>query len=65
MIVGIVKRSEALIRLMILGFRGCQQEIEAVVDSSFTGWLTLPPTIIAALNLPGKPSGAVFWRMEA
>ena len=51
MIVGIVRRREALIRLTIRGFRGRQQEIEAVVDSGYTGWLTLPPAVIGALNL--------------
>ena len=51
MIVGIVRAREPLIRLTIRGFRGLQQEIEAVVDSGYTGWLTLPPTVIAAPNL--------------
>ena len=65
MIVGIVRGREPLIRLTIRGFRGRQQEIEAVVDSGYTGWLTLPPTAIAALSLAGEPSGEVSWRMEA
>ena len=64
MIVGIVRRREGLIRLTIRGFRGLQHEIEAVVDSGYTGWLTLPPTVIAALNCAGKRSGAVSGRME-
>ena len=38
-------------------FRGCQQEIEAVIDSGYTGWLTLPPTAIAALNLRWRTVG--------
>ena len=33
MIVGIVLGREPLIRLTVRGFRGLQQEIEAVVDS--------------------------------
>ena len=65
MIVGIVQGREALIRLTIRGFRGREQEIDAVVDSGYTGWLTLPTTVIAALNLRWQPSAAVFWRMEA
>ena len=40
MIVGVVQNREALIRLTIRGFRGREQEIEAVVDSGYTGWLT-------------------------
>ena len=57
MIVGIVQGREPLIRLTIRGFRGRQQEIEAVVDSGYTGWLTLPPTAIAALNLRWRTFG--------
>lgn len=57
MIVGIVRGREPLIRLTIRGFRGRQQEIEAVVDSGYTGWLTLPPTIIATLNLRWRTFG--------
>ena len=57
MIVGIVRAREPLIRLTIRGFRGLQQEIEAVVDSGYTGWLTLPPAAIAALNLRWQTFG--------
>jgi clan AA aspartic protease len=57
MIVGIVRGREPLIRLTIRGVRGRQQEIEAVVDSGYTGWLTLPPTVIAALALPWQTLG--------
>src|SRR5213596_3264457 len=57
MIVGIVRAREALIRLTIRGYRGRKQEIEAVVDSGYTGWLTLPPAVIAALNLRWRSFG--------
>src|SRR4051812_645370 len=57
MIVGLVQRREPLIRLTIRGSRGRQQEIEAVVDSGYTGWLTLPPAAIAALNLAWRTLG--------
>ena len=57
MIVGIVQGREPLIRLTIRGYRGRRQEIEAVVDSGYTGWLTLPPTAIAALNLRWQTFG--------
>ena len=57
MIVGIVQGREALIRLTVRGFRGRQQDIKAVVDSGYTGWLTLPPTVIAALNLRWRTFG--------
>ena len=57
MIVGIVRGREPLIRLPIRGSGGRQQEIEAVVDSGYTGWLTLPPAVIAALNLRWQTFG--------
>lgn len=57
MIVGIVRGREPLIQLTIRGFRGRQQEIEAVVDSGYTGWLTLPPTVIAALHMRWRTFG--------
>jgi clan AA aspartic protease len=57
MMVGAVRGREALIRLTVRGFRGLQQEVEAVVDSGYTGWLTLPPSAIAALNLRWQTFG--------
>jgi clan AA aspartic protease len=57
MILGIVQGREPLIRLMIRGFRGRQREIEAIVDTGYTGWLTLPPTVIDALNLRWRTFG--------
>ena len=57
MIVGIVRKREPLIRLTIRGDRGRKQEIEAVVDSGYTGWLTLPPAVIASLNLQWRSFG--------
>lgn len=57
MIVGIVQGREALIRLTVRGARGRLQQVEAVVDSGYTGWLTLSPTIIAALDLRWQTFG--------
>jgi clan AA aspartic protease len=57
MIVGIVQARKPLIRLTICGSRGYQQEIEAVVDTGYTGWLTLLPDMIAALNLRWQSFG--------
>jgi clan AA aspartic protease len=57
MIVGVVQGREALLRLTIRGFRGRQQEIKAVVDTGYTGWLTLPPAVIGALNLRWQTFG--------
>ena len=57
MIVGIVQGREPLIRLTVRGFRGRQQDVRAVVDTGYTGWLTLPPLTIAALNLRWQTVG--------
>jgi clan AA aspartic protease len=52
MITGIVNANrEAIIRLVIAGPSGQQQDTEAIIDTGFTGFLTLPPARIAALNL--------------
>jgi clan AA aspartic protease len=51
MITGVVRAREALIRLKVRGPRGRERTIEAVVDTGYTGSLTLPPTLIAALGL--------------
>ena len=57
MIVGIVRGREPLIPLTVRGLRGHRHEIEAVVDSGYTGWLTLPPAVIAALDLRWQTFG--------
>ena len=53
MITGVVNSNrEAIIRLVVAGPRGQQQDIEAIIDTGFTGFLTLPPALVAALGLP-------------
>ena len=37
--------------LVVVGTRLRQRQVEAVIDTGFTGYLTLPPSIIAALQL--------------
>src|SRR5438552_11725732 len=51
MITGAVKSDEARIRLKVRGRRGREQEVEAVIDSGYTGALTLPPVLISTLGL--------------
>lgn len=52
MITGVVNTNrEAIIRLVVSGPHGQQQEIEAIIDTGFTGFLTLPPALVAALGL--------------
>ena len=52
MITGVVtERREAVIRVKVLGSAGQDREIEAVIDTGFDGWLSLPPSIVAQLGL--------------
>jgi len=52
MITGTVNANlEATVPLVVVGTRPHQRQVEAVVDTGFTGYLTLPPSIIAALQL--------------
>jgi clan AA aspartic protease len=51
MITGVVKSDEGRIRIKGKGFRGREREVEAVIDTGYTGSLTLPSVLIAALGL--------------
>ena len=53
MIEGVVNANyEAVITLPLQGPAGQTREIQAVVDTGFNGYLTLPPTLVAELGLP-------------
>ena len=54
MISGVVRASEGRIRLMVRGASHSECEIEAIIDTGYTGSLTLPPEIIASLHLRWK-----------
>jgi clan AA aspartic protease len=41
----------------ISGPQGREQEIEAIVDTGFTGALLLPPTVVNRLDLPFRRRG--------
>ena len=45
-------RRQAVITLSIHGPAGRTREVEAVIDTGYTEYLTLPPTIVAQLRLP-------------
>lgn len=61
MITGVVNaRHEATIRLAVHHANGQKQEVEAILDTGFSGSLTLPPTVIAALGLPWRTRGTVI-----
>jgi clan AA aspartic protease len=52
MITGVVRSREARIELTIRGTGGREESIEAVIDTGFTGSLTLPAKLVKALELP-------------
>lgn len=49
---------EATLQLTINGPNGQELELEAIVDTGFTGSLTLPPDIITSLGLPWRMRGS-------
>ena len=58
MMTGIVNPNrEAVLRLKVQGPNGQEEEIEAVIDTGFTGELTLPPDVIARLGLTWLTQG--------
>lgn len=54
---GVVRGREALVRLTVRGPLGQVQKIDAVIDTGFTAFLTLPPEMIADLGLRWRTSG--------
>lgn len=58
MIAGIVTAyREAVIPVTVRGFEEQEQDVEAVIDTGFDGWLTLPALQIATLRLPWRRRG--------
>jgi clan AA aspartic protease len=52
MITGVVRGGrQATVRLRIRGTGGQEQDVEAVIDTGFTGSLTIPPSLITGLGL--------------
>ncbi len=61
MIQGVVNAAyEAVVSLTLQSAEGRTQEIEAVVDTGYTGFLTLPPTLVNELGLPFAYVGRAF-----
>lgn len=58
MIAGVVNiHREAVIHLTVRGSQGEEREFEAIVDTGFNGWLSLPSTLISLLGLPFRRRG--------
>ncbi len=52
MIAGIFNDREARVLLVVLGSNGAEQGVAAILDTGFSGFLTLPASVIEALELP-------------
>lgn len=50
---------EAVISLEVYGSQKRVREMEAVIDTGFTGYLTLPPPVISALGLSSIAVGSL------
>lgn len=58
MITGIVNANlQPLISVPVFSTSGTRHEIEAMVDTGYNGWLTLPPAFIAMMALPWSQRG--------
>lgn len=50
---------EAIVSLVVRGPEGQEQTVEAIIDTGFTGRITLPPYLITALGLQYRGRGWV------
>lgn len=57
MITGRVTDYKAIIRISIYNFNGQLYERDAIIDTGFDGWLSLPPAFIGILGLTWKRRG--------
>ena len=58
MITGYVNADrEPVVSIRVHDISGAVHNLAAIVDTGFTGWLTLPPDVIAALGLPWNELG--------
>ena len=52
-------RHEGIVPLRVRGPTGAECDVDAVIDTGFTGFLTLPPAVISALNLPFRAPASI------
>ena len=58
MITGVVTDDrQAVIHLTVRGPTGQEQKIEAIIDTGFDGWLSLPSSLVARLGLVWRRRG--------
>jgi len=58
MITGVVRSDhQAVIHLTVRGPAGQEREIEAIIDTGFDGWLSLPSSLIDLLGLVWRQRG--------
>jgi len=61
MITGVVTASrEPITHIIVRDVNGQEHQYEAVVDTGYTGWLTLPPDVVAALGLSWRERGGAI-----
>ena len=61
MIVGAMNaQREAIVRLVVVGPAGQERQIEAVLDTGYTGSLTLPAAMVSDLELPFRGRGSAL-----
>ena len=61
MIEGVVNAArEAVVTLSLRGPSGQAREVEAVIDTGYDGFLTLPPYLVEDLELPFRFRGRAF-----
>jgi clan AA aspartic protease len=60
MITGTVQAREGRIRLKVRGPRRQERTIEAVIDTGYTAFLSLPPAVVASLGLRWNSFGRAF-----
>ena len=61
MIVGAMNsQREAVVRLVVVGPDGRKRPVDAVLDTGYTGSLTLPSALVASLDLPFRGRGSVL-----
>jgi clan AA aspartic protease len=57
MITGVVKAREVRVRLKLRSPGGREEQVDAIVDTGYTASLSLPPALIALLNLRWQSFG--------